>query len=570
MALKEEVRIILGLEGTAQVNAGLDQVANKFGKANAQIKGQLQGLAGVGRLLGNTVAPELQRVATISISALGDIKNAANASGISFGAVAAGIGAIGAELFVIRKAWMDMTAAINDQEAATKRLGAARGDLTERIKAELDLWTSLGLIGENQRQFVTVGPIMGDPRQSSSMGYDPQAAARRLSMLRDSLGLRPDQPFDAARAEAQMRLLDGTEKELAMLDLSLEKQKKINEEMFRRKAISDAELRELNRLAELDREFATVAIHRREEKEYEKTLTDERVKAAKEATEAAKEEERAMASIVASAREIAEQRRRGLALAADFAFGAQMSRAGDSTLSPGNRAGLLGQAADMELGRDMATINQEIQDEETRNLAIQDARTIHAQKMIEIARMQAAAEQEIEDRRVDDAGTMLGAMSDLAKQFGKEAFIAYKVTAIGQALINTYLGASKALVDGDSYSAAFRFAAAIAMGTASVAQIASQQPGYAVGGYTGDMAPHLPAGVVHGREFVFSAPATAAIGRGNLEAMHDAAKSGGGGGMKAQRVVVIDDRRQVRDLQHDPEFETVVVDIANRNKWRMG
>jgi len=50
--------------------------------------------------------------------------------------------------------------------------------------------------------------------------------------------------------------------------------------------------------------------------------------------------------------------------------------------------------------------------------------------------------------------------------------------------------------------------------------------GLARGGYTGDIDPDKPAGVVHGKEYVFSAPAVAAIGVDRLERLHRKAKSG--------------------------------------------
>jgi phage-related minor tail protein len=46
------------------------------------------------------------------------------------------------------------------------------------------------------------------------------------------------------------------------------------------------------------------------------------------------------------------------------------------------------------------------------------------------------------------------------------------------------------------------------------------------GGYTGDIDPKKPAGIVHGKEFVFSEPAVRAIGVERLERMHKRAKSG--------------------------------------------
>lgn len=47
---------------------------------------------------------------------------------------------------------------------------------------------------------------------------------------------------------------------------------------------------------------------------------------------------------------------------------------------------------------------------------------------------------------------------------------------------------------------------------------------YASGGYTGDVDPSKPAGIVHGKEFVFDAQSTAMIGRETLERMQRAAR----------------------------------------------
>lgn len=57
--------------------------------------------------------------------------------------------------------------------------------------------------------------------------------------------------------------------------------------------------------------------------------------------------------------------------------------------------------------------------------------------------------------------------------------------------------------------------------------------GFASGGYTGDGAANRVAGVVHGKEYVFSAAATARIGKGNLDALHSAARGYAGGGYVA-------------------------------------
>lgn len=566
MGLKEEVKIILGLEGTAAVNAGLDQVTGKFSKANQQINQSTRGALALGSVIGRTVVPELQGLATLGVSAFGDLRHIAILAGTSIAGIGVGAAAIAGEIWLLRNAYTEMMKAIDLETKAVENRIKAQQNLNLKIEEELELLRKAGMITEQEELWAlsAVGPNNADIRRD------------RLRQLQNRTGTAPVSPFAAFEKQAQQELLEGRAKEIAQIEETFRAMVKENGERARRNGFTAEQLQQLNQLAELNRDQEIAALGFKDAEATMKQLTDERVKAAKEATEAAKEEERAMASIVASAREIAEQKRRGLALASDFAFGAMQSRAGDTTLTPENRAALMGQLADMELAESQARIEQEILDEQLRNQAIQDARTIHAQRMIEIGRSQAEAERQINDLRLAATTDFFRNVQNAASVFGKEGFAVMQAAAIAEATVATYTGATKAFsamadipyvgpVLGTIYAAA-----AVASGIANIAKISAATPGYEVGGYTGDMAPHLPAGVVHGREFVFSAPATAAIGRGNLEAMHDAAKSGGGGGMKAQRVVVIDDRRQVRDLQHDPEFETVVVDIANRNKWRMG
>ena len=58
------------------------------------------------------------------------------------------------------------------------------------------------------------------------------------------------------------------------------------------------------------------------------------------------------------------------------------------------------------------------------------------------------------------------------------------------------------------------------------ARSANSIPNYRRGGYTGNYGTDDFAGFVHGKEFVFSAPAVANLGVDNLTKMHNAAKSG--------------------------------------------
>lgn len=85
--------------------------------------------------------------------------------------------------------------------------------------------------------------------------------------------------------------------------------------------------------------------------------------------------------------------------------------------------------------------------------------------------------------------------------------------------IGAVIGAAK----GDPYTLALRvIAAAAAIGGAIAAvttAVRASNSGFKEGGYTGDMQPHATAGVVHGREFVFTAPITAKH-RQQFEAIH--------------------------------------------------
>jgi hypothetical protein len=53
-----------------------------------------------------------------------------------------------------------------------------------------------------------------------------------------------------------------------------------------------------------------------------------------------------------------------------------------------------------------------------------------------------------------------------------------------------------------------------------------KHPGFSDGGYTGDKGVAEVAGVVHGREYVFSSPAVHTIGRDKLDALHTSAAAG--------------------------------------------
>lgn len=118
------------------------------------------------------------------------------------------------------------------------------------------------------------------------------------------------------------------------------------------------------------------------------------------------------------------------------------------------------------------------------------------------------------------------------------------------------------------------YGVAALLGGAAFAGIMAAVGGFSEGGFTGNMAPTAPAGIVHGREFVMSAPATSAIGLDTLTAMNQsgevpAAAVAMPSASREQRIVIVDDARTVQDLQNDPAFETMVVNLMGRNAWRL-
>lgn len=117
-----------------------------------------------------------------------------------------------------------------------------------------------------------------------------------------------------------------------------------------------------------------------------------------------------------------------------------------------------------------------------------------------------------------------------------------------------------------SYGAAAAAAPAF-IASAQGIVMAQSLAAFSEGGYTGNIGTSTPAGIVHGQEFVMSAPAVQSIGVGTLEAMNQT------GGIPADRqeirVIVVDNAKHARDLSRDPNFRSVIVDIAKEESWRV-
>lgn len=129
----------------------------------------------------------------------------------------------------------------------------------------------------------------------------------------------------------------------------------------------------------------------------------------------------------------------------------------------------------------------------------------------------ATAEARIQERDALEAtANALNAFASVAQQQSE----AQKALAISAALINTYLGATKALTDTTIPNTFVRIAAAaavIANGLAAVNRIR----GFADGGYTGPGGKYEAAGIVHRGEYVLPQEVVRAIGVDRLDVLRD-------------------------------------------------
>lgn len=197
------------------------------------------------------------------------------------------------------------------------------------------------------------------------------------------------------------------------------------------------------------------------------------------------------------------------------------------------------------------------------------------------ARLQIWAKQEAS--QLTGAQNFFGSLTQLQSSENKKLAAIGKAAAITNAVIDTYKSATGAYAAMSSIPyvgpalGAAAAAAAIAAGMANVQAIRSQSTtGFKSGGYTGDIPTTQSAGNVHGQEFVFDAPATARIGKENLEAMRQGRVQATGnapaqtaqqqnGNSANVRVVNLLDPAMVGDFLGTPEGEQVMVNTIRKN-----
>jgi len=129
------------------------------------------------------------------------------------------------------------------------------------------------------------------------------------------------------------------------------------------------------------------------------------------------------------------------------------------------------------------------------------------------------------EKQFQQADQFFGNMSSLQNSKNRELFEIGKAAAVAQATVNGFLAISEAQKLGPIVGTALAIAAGVAMAANIASIMSTKMPGYEAGGYTGDGGTSQVAGVVHGREFVVSAPATAR-NRPMLEAMNRGASVG--------------------------------------------
>jgi len=123
---------------------------------------------------------------------------------------------------------------------------------------------------------------------------------------------------------------------------------------------------------------------------------------------------------------------------------------------------------------------------------------------------------QLRDMELSGTSEMFGNLASIAKAFGREGVVAYKVFAIAQATIDGIKASLGAFAWGNEIGGPILggVAAGIAAGAAAaqIATIASVNPGFAEGGFTGQGGTHEVAGPVHRSEVVIPAKTVRAFG----------------------------------------------------------
>jgi len=130
------------------------------------------------------------------------------------------------------------------------------------------------------------------------------------------------------------------------------------------------------------------------------------------------------------------------------------------------------------------------------------------------------------------AGPIMGAITASISEMFTTWIVQRGLAAAKNILFSTKEGAADAAAKapGAMMSSISSWGIAAGVGVAAFLAAMALTGGFKGGGYTGDGGVSEFAGVVHGKEFVFDAPATQRLGRENLEALRSGRRSAAGGG----------------------------------------
>jgi hypothetical protein len=128
-----------------------------------------------------------------------------------------------------------------------------------------------------------------------------------------------------------------------------------------------------------------------------------------------------------------------------------------------------------------------------------------------------AAKRQVQDSMV----SIMGSGAEAARLFGRQGFIVWKAQALAQAVVATALAVTRALAEGGPYAGPFLAAAVAAAGAVQIATIATTEPGYELGGYTGPGGKDQVAGFVHRGEYVFPKQSVDVLGRDFFQRLHN-------------------------------------------------
>ena len=114
------------------------------------------------------------------------------------------------------------------------------------------------------------------------------------------------------------------------------------------------------------------------------------------------------------------------------------------------------------------------------------------------------------------------------------------------------------------------FGIAAAIGGAAFLAMMALTGGFAEGGYTGNAAVNMPAGVVHGQEYVFTAPVTASLGRDDLDALHrgqaEITRPGQSGGGAGVNVAVFNTKAESAAWLRSGEGRGIMLDVFRQHR----